>query len=78
MNFLIQASLLAALCTLAVVVRQVRERRNPTLKAVVHDTAGIAALVLVFALVTGGKGCAIYSTQEIDCQPSPHGYICSE
>lgn len=77
MFFVVQALLLAALCMVAVAVRYARARRRPAGREVGQDLAGIVGVILVFGLLTGGRGCSDSAALN-DCQPSPQGYICSE
>ncbi len=78
MFFVVQAILLAALCAVAVAVRYARARYRPTGRDLGIDLAGILGVVLLFALLTGGRGCASSTMTDQDCQPSPNGFICNE
>lgn len=78
MFFIVQALLLAALCAVAVGLRYARSKRRPGARDLGIDLAGIVGVVLVFGMLTGGRGCAYLGNVQDDCQPSPQGYICRE
>lgn len=74
----LQGGMLGALCLAGVVVRGWRSGKPHTLRSLGADALGTVAVVLVFALLTGGRGCASSDMEPGDCQPSPQGFICNE
>ena len=68
----------AAVCMLVAgreLLALLKQQTTNELRAFARQLRDAAIIVLVFAVVTGGKGCA-FSGSAGGCDPSPNGAIC--
>lgn len=53
----------------------VAERKPPSAKEIADTALGVVGIIIFFAFLTSGRGCASYSPED-NCEQSLHGVIC--